>query len=263
MLLFLIFVSFVICRKDFIVYANAGCTLTSNPQYKCLERVDSTLLYHQLLPVHNSNIGLWNIDFYLFSIKAWYLTQKNGLLVLWTNNNMVLELFSKNSWVQSHSDSISVKYFDFKRELESSILKDSIFQQEYSKSLKKKRLDYEKISKYLILWKYGGFYFDNNLFLLQDLDKIYELGLQFSHLQGDKESIMFLWKNSPLGARILYSAAETMGNELNAKNFTEFVIRNNIPPSQGEIIYSMNLYQVSKDWFDPIGNGILKNVFSF
>lgn len=92
---------------------------------------------------------------------------------------------------------------------------------------------------------------------------MYESGLQFSHVQGDKESIMFLWKNSPLGARILYSSAETIHNGFNSQNLTDFVIKNNIPASQGEIIYSMNLYLASKDMFDPIGNGIFNNVCYF
>lgn len=78
------------------------------------------------------------MKYYLHAIKAWYVTQKSGFLILWTDNKMVLELFTKNAWIQSHSDSISVKCFDFKRELDSSLLKNSIFLEEYSKSLRKK-----------------------------------------------------------------------------------------------------------------------------
>jgi hypothetical protein len=246
LLLTLLFLSNV-RAKEFIVFDNPEChDITPTLGEKCLERKDSTLLYHQVLLVKKSNIGLWNINDYLISIKSWYLTQNAGKLIIWTNHNLVLQLFSNNAWIKSRSDKISIQYIDVKKELESSIIKDSVIAEE----------QYQELVKYLILWKYGGFYLDNNLFLVRDLSNLYKFGLQFSQLQEKKEFLTFLWKNSPLASRILLTIDKT---GLYGKDLVDFVMMNNIPKSEGATIHSMNLYQFSNEWFDPI----LNNVFPF
>ena len=107
------------------------------PNLKCLHG-PSSLLYHQLLTVKKHDIGLWNIENYLFPIKSWALTQKRGKLIVWTTNEMVLQLFKENDWMKSHSDSIKVKFFDFESEIAESLINNTQFHKNYNQALKTK-----------------------------------------------------------------------------------------------------------------------------
>ena len=98
-------------------------------------------LYDQLLLGWKFNI---NINTYLISIKSWYLTQNAGKLIIWTNHNLVLQLFSNNAWIKSRSDTISIQYIDVKKELESSIIKESVI----AETFVEKKEQYQELVKY-------------------------------------------------------------------------------------------------------------------
>ena len=139
---------------------------------------DEYIYFHQYIMTYNHEFGLWNINDLLYSIQSFIITQDLNVskLIVWTKSKLIQKLLKTNAYIKLHSLSIEIRIFDMLKEIKGSPLEFSKFTIAYSSDNRKLYMEYDKIIKYIILWKYSGIYYENNVLLLNDFQPLVRLG---------------------------------------------------------------------------------------
>ena len=141
--------------------------LISNAQ-SCLQpesHDDKDVIYfHQYLVNTNHSFGIWNSEALSASIKSYIVTQdlNTTKLIIWADLSTI-ELLLELPVMTTYSQNIIIRYFDYEKEIQGSPLELSEFYSNYTTVLDAMIIDnFSSIVRHLLLWKYGGFYFDND-----------------------------------------------------------------------------------------------------
>jgi hypothetical protein len=147
------------------------CDMTSanmilKKAYECLKPSSQEMVYfHQYLMDTTGNLNqTLNTKGVEASIKSFLITQnlKGTKLIIWTDTQLkpILEALPT---VKQFKNYIQVRLFVYEEQIKGSPLEHSDFYSNQANILKYMVIDnFSSIVRYIILWRFGGVYFDND-----------------------------------------------------------------------------------------------------
>jgi hypothetical protein len=146
---------------------------------------------------------------HFMSVKScWYFNIKNysnRKIIVWLENN------SLNEWNEKISEFAEINYFNLNSEMENTPLENKRFY--YNRQLS----FYSDVVRYILLYKYGGCWFDLDVFFLRDFSPLFSAY--------ENEVLVYQWErqNYPNGA--IYISLVPQNNKI--KDIIEFIIKRN------------------------------------
>ncbi len=184
------------------------------------------------------------------SIKSCYyfniLNKSNRKIILYLENNIPNEYNDKISKIAE------IKNFEYHSEIKNTIFEKNNFYINFTSSF------YSDVVRYLLLYKYGGVWFDLDVFFFRDFSPIF--------YNYENEVIVYEWEeqNYPNGAIFISLQKEN----IKLKNAIEFIIKNNRGWGfqEANITYDLNIdfLVLPYIWFDPPWSGYnIKDFFNY
>lgn len=172
---------------------------------------------------------------HLYSIMScYYFNVKNNKhkIVLWLENNI------PNQYNEEIEKYCEIKNFNLREEIKNTFLQDVSFRFNPRLSF------YSDVVRYVLLYKYGGCWFDLDCFFLRNFDPLF-------YFFGDKICV-YQWENQnyPNGAIYISLVSESP----NMKNIIEFIINRNhgwgFQESYLTYDLDLDLFVLPCSWFD-------------
>jgi hypothetical protein len=182
--------------------------------------------------------GPLNDKHYISVLSCFYfnvLNKPNRKIILWTDSP-----FEDNEIFRAISQFCEVKYFDFSEELKDTDLPHQLAHGSMQYSFTSDRI------RYVLLYKYGGIWFDLDIFFLRSLDPLFNTF--------ENEICVYNWSNSayPNGAIFINLIKENP----KMKHFIEFLVERNrgYGFQESNLTYDtpVDLLVLPCSWFDGI-----------
>jgi hypothetical protein len=142
------------------LYSN---TINYDETIKLTEKLEGE--FNEEITFHCFWNGKLNDKHYISILSCYYfnIKNKNGRkIILWGDLD-----FEKNEWYDKISEICDIKIFDLKYEI-----KDTFFERKQIVSRNNQYSYISDIIRYVLLYKYGGVWFDLDIFFLRNIDKL-------------------------------------------------------------------------------------------
>jgi mannosyltransferase OCH1-like enzyme len=168
--------------------------------------IDINQKYEKIVTFHCYWNGTLN-EKHLYSIKSCYhFNGKHHKIILWLENNI------QNQYNEEIKKYAEVKYFSLNQEIN-----NTIFMQNRHFYYNKTISFYSDLVRYLLLYNYGGCWFDLDIFFLRCFDPIF-----FNY---ENEICVYQWENQNYPNGAIYISLEP--KSIKMKHIIEFIVNRN------------------------------------
>lgn len=179
--------------------------------------------------------GILNIKHYYSILSCYYFNVHNNKhrIILWVENNR------PNSFLEKLSKFVEIRQFSLNAEITDTFLENKTLK--YNKTLSY----YSDVVRYVLLYKYGGCWFDLDCLITRSFDPLFS-----AH---GNEICVYNWENQPYPNGAIYISLEPRSERM--KRNIEFIIERGrgwgFQEAQLTFDTTLDMLVLPCSWFDP------------